>query len=65
MNIIYDGEDIEVSAIRLNGKDGAINVTDSEDDLDLTFKDAEVMSEWITTLIERAKEAGFEVNIGG
>lgn len=52
MSIIYTegADDVIVEPIRLNGRDGAVNVTDSSDDIDLTFEDVETAREWLAAV---------------
>lgn len=58
MNFIYAENDIDliVEPIRLNGKDGAVHVTDSDDDLDLTFEDLDVALAWAKRLTKKLKK---------
>ena len=52
MNIIYNemADDVVVEWIVLNGRDGAVSVADSADDLDLTFEDIETAREWLAAI---------------
>lgn len=52
MHIIYnDGaEDVIVESIILNGHDGAVSISDSSDDIDLTFEDMDTAREWIAAV---------------
>jgi hypothetical protein len=52
MNINYNegADDVIVESIGLNGRPGAVNVTDSSDDIDLTFEDVETAREWIANV---------------
>jgi len=50
--IIYNeaANDVIVEPIVLNGHDGAVNIADSDDDLDITFEDIETAREWLATV---------------
>jgi hypothetical protein len=52
MNIIYedDATDVHAEWIVLNGHEGAVNLSDSGDDLDITFEDMETAREWVATI---------------
>jgi hypothetical protein len=52
MTIIYNeiADDVIVEPIVLNGRDGAVNVTDSTDDVDITFEDIDTAKEWLAVV---------------
>jgi hypothetical protein len=49
MNFIYsdDAEDVIVQPIILNGREGGVSLTDSDDDLDITFEDLDTAKAWV------------------
>lgn len=43
-------QNVIVEPIVLNGRDGAVNVTDESDDIDITFEDIDTAREWLTAV---------------
>ncbi|WP_159600253.1 hypothetical protein [Agromyces humi] len=63
MPIVYQNEadDIIVSDEKLNGRRGAVNVTNSDEDIDITFEDTDTLGLWIDEVVKAARDAGFPV----
>jgi len=56
MNIIYGGEvDVRTEYGALNGQEGAVFLTDEDDDLDITFEDIDTALEWATELMTQLR----------
>lgn len=55
MIIIYGegASDVMGDFITLNGNPGAVEFTDSNDDLDITFENIDTAREWLSTISNR------------
>ncbi|MFE6966945.1 hypothetical protein ACFVAJ_17675 [Agromyces sp. NPDC057679] len=62
---VYNNEadDITVRPEKLHGRNGAVNIANSDEDLDITFEDTETLGKWVDEIVTQAREAGFPVEL--